>query len=140
MSIGTVILPVVTKEEELKFMSQGVFVVSRYESSLLSEILPIKVQPETLDLDIEGANAPPTGAVTLGLFASVSVGRRAYGVKARSVSIRWTTAAPPGYKVGGTLRVPIMTESSFDRIQVGDVGGYAGVGVQVTAKQPESVR
>lgn len=121
-------------------MSAGQFTRSRYEADS-GEIHPIRVQPETITATLGGnANSAPAGAVTVGLSAQVSQSRRALGLTARKVTLAWTSAVPDGYDPRGTIRIPILTRTAFDDIQVGDTGTYLATDVTVVGKSPESAR
>lgn len=121
-------------------MSQGQFSRSRYEADN-DDIHPIRVQPETLSASLGGgANAAPTGAVTVGISARTSQSARAFGLRPRSVSLAWTATPPTGYDERGTLRIPILTKARFDAIVVGSTGTYLDTGVTVIGKSPESKR
>lgn len=120
-------------------MSAGAFVLSFYEADD-DEIFPIRVQPETLAASIGAVNAGATGPATVPVFARTGGGRREYGRKTRSVSVKFTGAVPDGYATDRLLRIPIMTSAVFSGIDVGDTGTYLGVGVQVVGKSSESGR
>lgn len=122
-------------------MSQGAFVKSRYEFTTgstpgLTEtpICPITVQPETIGLTIGGAsNDPPVGGTNIDVSASVSKGKRQYGIGPRKVSLRFTGTLPAGY-TGDNVIVPILTNSFFNSISTGDTGTYLGADVAVASK------
>jgi hypothetical protein len=123
-------------------MSAGSFVISKYQSTELpGEIFPIRVQPETLALNIGGANAAPEGGVTVDLFANVSGGKRAYGVKPRKVSLRWEDGdTPDGYAPNSSFTLPILSATTYAAISVGDRGDYLGSEVVVVGKLAETKR
>ncbi len=115
-------------------MSAGRFEQSRYQSNR-GNIYRIRVQPETLALTVGGeANDPPAGAVDQESSARVSGGNNAIGVKARSVTLRWTGAVPTGYLANELLRVPILQESVWDNIDLDATGTYLGSAVVVVGK------
>lgn len=120
-------------------MSAGPFVSSKYECDN-DDIRPIRVQPETVAATIGGANTAPAGAVDAIGSARVGGGNRQFGVKARSVTIRFTAAAPDGYKADQLYRVPILTKARYDAISIGTTGTYLGVACVVVGKNPERVR
>lgn len=122
-------------------MSAGAFVLSRYEADN-GQVLPVRVQPETVALNVGGgANAAPTGTLTAGAtFARVSGGNRRYGVKCRSVTIRFTGALPAGYETGRPLRLPVLTLARYNGITVGGSGAYLGQPIVVLGKSAERSR
>lgn len=121
-------------------MSAGAFARSKYEADN-GDIHPIRVQEETLTLNLGGANAAPTGAVDNQQRVRVSGGKRAYGIKARTVSIKFTASPPAGYKADQVLRLPILTKDIYDDI-VPDVttGTYLTVACVVVGKSGQSGR
>lgn len=99
----------------------------------------IRVQPETVAANIGAANAAPAGAVTGKGTVRVNAGNREFGIKARSVSLIWTAAAPDGYEPGSPVRIPILTKSVFDGIVKGTTGTYLGAACKVVGKSPERI-
>lgn len=120
-------------------MSSGVFTNSRYETNA-GAIHRIRVQPETLTASIGSANAAPTGTIDSAGTVRVGGGNREFGIKARSVTLRWTTNPPGGYAENQYIRLPILTETLYDSINLGDTGTYLSTGVTVVGKNPERVR
>lgn len=120
-------------------MSAGRFSSSRYQADDGS-VYRIRVQPETLALNIGGANTAPSGAVDQNTSARVGGGNRQYGVKARSVTLAWDGAPPTGYAENELLRVPILTTALYNSITLDDDGTYLGAAVRVVGKNPERVR
>lgn len=121
-------------------MSAGDFQYSRYESNA-GDIYRIRVQPETLALDIAGAvNDPPAGAINTPSTVRVNQSSRAFGVKARSVSLRWTGAPPAGYSGDPISRVPVLQAATFDGANLGDAVTYLGAAAELIGKSAESVR
>lgn len=123
-------------------MSAGAFDVTNYELDN-GDIQPIRVQPETLALTIEGtANAAPTGAQTNGNLVRVSGGRRRIGIKARSVRVKFTAAPPAGgYLAGQIISLPILTKTLYDLIpNAGGTGTYLGVAIRVVGKSSQAGR
>lgn len=120
-------------------MSSGEFSNSKYQTNE-GNIVPIKLQPETLTLTIAGtANAAPAGAVEAGWpSADVSRSKRAIGIHCRTISVKVTDPAE-GYVDNGLVRVPIMTATVWN----GAVKGAAVVGAfgtgEVAGKQPEVI-
>lgn len=124
-------------------MSAGPFVIANYESTELNgQIMPCKVQPETLALFVAGtANEASTAAITLPLRVNVSGGNQEYGVKPRKVTVSFTdeTDIPEGY-TGDDLVIPVMTQAAYSVYLVGTTGTYLGSPVQVIGRSPERAR
>jgi len=124
-------------------MSAGRFSRSRYSASYASEIHPIRVQPETLSLasqsDPPVTNAAPIGSISNPISALVTLGKRARGLRPRSVTIQLKDGETPpsGYIAGSVARVPILQETLYENLQVGDDATYLGSDWQVIGKSPE---
>lgn len=114
-------------------MSAGVFENVAYELNN-GTILSCRVQPETKDLTLDGKkNDPPTGAIVAG-YGSVRIsgGNRQIGIKARSVTIKFT-AAKAGYKEGQSIRLPIFSKTIWEGIAKGQTGTYQGAACVVSS-------
>lgn len=123
-------------------MSAGAFESSKYEADD-GTIYKIRVQPETEAAEFGDpavANAAPSGAVTGKVSARVGGGNRQYGVKARAVTVKWTSTVPSGYKSDEVLRIPILQKSLYDSVASGATGTYLGQPVEVVGKLPERIR
>lgn len=123
-------------------MSAGEFTRTFYELDTGNGggIARIRVQPETLAATIGGsANTAPAGPATVPVSASVSAGNRENGIKARSVTLLFTAAAPTGYS-GDPVTIPVMQESTFAAWTLGATGTYLGAAVEVIGRSPERVR
>ena len=122
-------------------MSSGRFIRTVYESDTL-DTHPIRVQPETLGLTIEGTpNAAAPGPASSPLSAKVSGGARTLGLVARRLTIQFDEgAAPEGYFGFSALRVPWLVASNYNAIAVGDTGTYLGAPVTVIGLSPERRR
>lgn len=120
-------------------MSAGLFSNSKYEADS-GTIYRIKVQPETLSASIGGANAAPAGAIDGEGSARVSGGNRQYGIKARSVTVKFTATPPTGYAENQTYRIPILTQARYAAINIGTTGTYLSTACEVVGKNPERVR
>lgn len=121
-------------------MSSGDFDVSKYEASFDNFIMPIRIQPETLQLtDGTVANDAPAGNVDLGLFARARKGNSEYGVGARGVTVSWDTAPPTGYS-GDSLFVPVLTEAAFSAYTIGASLTYLGAACTVVGRKSEMAR
>lgn len=120
-------------------MSAGAFTQTTYELNN-GDVCAIRVQPETLAANIGAANAAPTAARTLPVTAKVSKGNRGFGIKPRTVALKFTTGAPAGYKADSIITIPILQAANWDAINDGDTGSYLGGTVQVVYKSPERVK
>lgn len=120
-------------------MSAGLFTYSKYESNS-GEIYRIRVQPETLLANIGSANSAPDGAITGQGTVRVGGGNRQFGIKARSVTVKFTADAPTGYAENQVYRIPILQETLWDSINLGATGTYLGNAIEVVGKSPERVR
>lgn len=124
-------------------MSAGAFEISRYQASYNggTEIHPIKIQPETLLAEINGvANDAPTGALTNPISASVSKGKREYGLCARFVTLRApATGQPTGYEPRGLTKIPALTTAFFDEANRGVTCTYLGASFTVVSSTQEGV-
>ena len=120
-------------------MSMGAFQTTRYELNGAIAVVAIKVQPETIALDINGnTNDATTAAVTIPVSAYARKPSRKYGIGARRLALRWTTTPPAGYE-DDVVEVPILQQSVYDAISVGDTGTYLGTDVTVTGKLAEDL-
>lgn len=121
-------------------MSSGTFSKTKYESDS-GTIHPIRVQPETVGITVGGGtNAAPAGALDSPISAKVSAGNRAFGLKARSITIAFLDTAPTGYKVGSYIRLPILTPTRYSGVAAGQTFSYLGQTATVIGKNPERVR
>lgn len=121
-------------------MSAGAFIISTYETDG-GTFMPIRVQPETLTLTIEGtANAAPANpSSSVHGSARVGGGKRQLGVKARYVRISFGATPPTGYKPNSSLTLPILQRSVWQGISKGNTGTYLASTVTVTGvPQPEA--
>lgn len=121
-------------------MSAGVFILTKYEADN-GDIRPIRVQPETLAANLGSVNAAPAGTADTVGFARVGGGRRRYGIKARTVRIKFTGALPDGYAPNQILTVPVLTKTVYDAIIAGTTTGtYLGNAIIVVGKSSEAGR
>lgn len=121
-------------------MSGGVFETGRYTDDNAA-IRGIRVQPETKALTIGGTtNAYAAGAVDTSPRAKVSGSRRAYGVHARKVTVRFTATAPTGYKDGGTTTIPWFNPTTFAALTELATGTYQGAPVELVGKSAEKIK
>jgi len=123
-------------------MSEGTFIVGRYNSTLLGGTFPVLIQPETLLLRI-GARVNVQG-FALNRTISFRAGgeRRASGLHCRMVNFRFLDGQePPGYRRGGRLSLPFLrSPPEFNQVARGQAGLYLGRPVIFTGSLPEIVR
>lgn len=120
-------------------MSAGAFEITAYETDS-GAIHPIRIQPETAAAAIGGAtNAAPAGAATGLGSASVSRGRRANGINARLVRLRFTGTPPTGYQANGTVTIPALQPEFYDAAVRGATATYLGVAAEVSGRSPETI-
>lgn len=119
-------------------MSSGAFVIAGYSTDN-ADIVPIRVQPETLAATLGTANASAGATFAAGFpSAQVSKGKRTIGINARTVSIR-LTAELEGYKPDSILRVPVMTQARWAALSKGSTVTYQGTAGVVVGKSPEVI-
>lgn len=118
-------------------MSAGSFVNSKYEADN-GDIMPIKVQPETISASAGGANTAPTGSITVDLFAKSQKNRRSYGVGARGVRARFTGTVPTGYAANSVVSFPILTKARWDAITSDTAVTYNGAAAAIVGKYGET--
>ncbi len=94
-------------------MSSGQFTNTFYQGDD-GETYNIRVQPETLTLSIGGtANDAPSGPATADQQVKVSASRNEFGVKARKIRVRVTSAGTSGLTVGGVISLPWLDPNTF---------------------------
>lgn len=123
-------------------MSAGNFVDAKYEDDA-GNIYDCRVQPETLDLTLNGAqNAIPTGAADQALSARMTGSRRKYGARARSVRVRFTATPPEGYDANSVIELPILRPDRYQTMKSvkKPTGTYLGVAVVGIGFTGESVK
>lgn len=122
-------------------MSAGAFVLAKYEADN-GDIQPIRLQPETIAASLgAGTNVEPAGGVTVAAFARSGGGNRKYGVKARSVTLRFGNTAPAGYSPNSTVRIPVLTPAVYNAILGPGVSAeYLGVACTIVGKNPQRGR
>lgn len=121
-------------------MSAGGFIRSVYQADDTTLLFPVRVQPETLTLEIDGtANSAGGAAPNQVVSAKVSGGRRELGVTCRKVRFQFLTAAPTGYKLGETISLPVLNPTTYAVIAKGQQGTYLGQAIQVVGKTPEYI-
>lgn len=127
-------------------MSSGGFITVNYQANT-GILHPIRVQPETILLDIGGGvnvvPSEPAGVVKSNISSRVSGGRRGLGLFARMVRIQFGNAdgdQPTGYQVRGIITLPILTQALYDAITRSDTGTYLTKTIKVVGLVPEVVR
>lgn len=123
-------------------MSAGAFDRSVYAATYNPlAVHPIRVQPETAAAS-NGTenNAPTESAITNPISAVVSKGRRARGLRPRTLTLQFPlTGQPTGYKAGGYTTIPALTADFYNAVNVGDTITYLGVTCVLVSKSPEEV-
>lgn len=120
-------------------MSAGNFILSKYESDT-GDVHQIKIQPETSAASLGGtANQAPSGAVDSVFAAEVNRGARAYGLRPRKVTIGFTDDAPDGYRPYTSISIPVLQESVFNGLAIGDSVTYNGGTGVVKSKAGETI-
>lgn len=124
-------------------MSAGSFVISRYGSNTLTTLHPIRVQPETLEIQLGGtANSAPAGAAILP-SAQVSNSRRAIGINARTITFKFAEGSTPdGYKPESPITVPWLQNNTAFLNAVPGVTAVTAYGQTaiLVGTNPEKVR
>lgn len=121
-------------------MSSGVFTIAGYETDN-GDIVPIKVQPETLTAVLGTANATAGASFAAGFpSAQTSQSKRALGINARTVSITFAPGAEPAdYKPGTILKIPVTTKARFDALSKGSSVTYLTATGRIAGKSPERI-
>lgn len=121
-------------------MSAGPFETGRYACQATGDIHPIRVQPETKSLSVNGVtNAYPTGEANSPVSAQTSQSRRSLGINARSVTIKFPATAPTGYKVGEPIRLPWFQAFPTPSFIKGQAVSYLGGTGELVGFEQEKV-
>ena len=123
-------------------MSQGSFQIVNYGSNKLSTVHPIRIQPETLTLNIGGvSNSAPPGSAVLP-SAQVSQGKRKKGLNARTVTFKFTEGSEPtGYKPEYPITLPwLENNAAFNGAFAGQTGSYQGQDIVIVGTANETAR
>lgn len=121
-------------------MSAGNFLDAFYETDT-GDIAPIRIQPETASLVIASkTNTIPAGPAVIPVAARISGSRRAYGIHARRVRVKFGDSPPTGYQQNGTVTLPWLQVDTFASLKKGDTGTYLGSSVTYVGKSPEQIR
>ncbi len=121
-------------------MSAGAFEFGLYESNA-GQRYTVRVQPETKAFAFGAlTNSYPTGTADFpGRYPLNLGGKRRKPFSARSVSIRFTTTPPTGYKANSIIRIPIFRAALYDAISEGVTNcTYLGVACEVVGKSAET--
>lgn len=125
-------------------MSAGQFLRSKYQASYGdgSNIHPIRIQPELLDVDFPSlSNVEPDDPINNPISAIASLGDNAVGLRPRYVTVKHNPLGSPipGYATGSTIRLTILRPEVWDSIVVGDSIVYLGGDYEVISKTAENV-
>jgi len=127
-------------------MSAGAFSFTRYEYNGGAIVRRIRVQPETLGLTLGGtANTAPTAALAPTGLETLKFrsGRRGFGVKPRTVTVRMTadgTGSTGDYLGTGSLHtIPILQESVWQGYAAEQTGTYLGIACEFVNKSNEEI-
>jgi len=121
-------------------MSAGNYLDAFYTSDLIN-VHPIRIQPETAALVIDGVtNTIPAGPADFPISAKVSGGKRQLGLTARSVTVKWTTTPPTGYDDEGEITLPWLDPTTWLGLAKEQTGTYLTQGVTVVRKTQEFSR
>ena len=121
-------------------MSAGRFEIKAYAADYSATANhPILVQPETLELQFgANSNGDAIGAINNPISAVISRGKRAKGLRPRTVTIKFDEGeAPDGYEEGCTITLPWLQRTGFGTITRGTTGTYLGANVTVVGKSNE---
>jgi hypothetical protein len=125
-------------------MSAGAFVTRNYQSETTGSNHPIRVQPETLNMSLDGIpNFPLAEPAAVLPSATVSQGRRTSGINARTITVKFTAAnAPDGYKPDSPITIPWLQNNAAFLSAVPGVTpvSYLGNPAVLVGKNPEIVR
>lgn len=121
-------------------MSSGAFQPSKYITDF-GNVIPIRVQPETLTLEIDQTiNVAPNGDVEDGFpSAKVSGTKRSLGINARTVTVAFT-ASKDGYKDGSPITLPALQPALFQAASYGKTGTYLGSPIRVVGRSAEVIK
>lgn len=120
-------------------MSDGNFIYSNYFSALTGNTHPIRIQPESGALVINGVtNTAPAGPPDDPRQAQVTA-RRGIGLFAAKVGIRVTAQGTSNFDVGRTFYVPWLNSATLASViePKFQSGTYQGATVRVTGYSPE---
>ena len=114
----------------------GRFIKGKYEDDN-GVVRNIRIQPETVFEE----NLEPVGGVSERGYVRVTGSRRAYGRKARSVTLSRSVGDDTDYN-GATVyaRIPVLKKSSIEQLTEGTAVVYQDVAWVVVGHSPESSR
>lgn len=113
-------------------MSAGPFTDAKYENIAGNVVYPVRVQPETLELELNSVtNDEPTAAITTGVSRiALRRGRRAFGPAIRTVTVRLDAdgaGEKAEYQENTLHTVPILAQATYASYNVGQTGTYQGI-------------
>jgi len=123
-------------------MSSGRFLDAQYEDNL-GDVHPIKIQPETAALVIEGVTNTIPAIPAGGLVAptvKVSGGKGQRGITARRIAVRFGIDPPAGYLAFATHYVVWLQGDTFPDPLPRPTGTYLGAPVTVVGSSGERRR
>lgn len=123
-------------------MSAGNFESGKYENISGNVIYPVRVQPETKELELNSVtNDYPAAAVTAGVSRiRLRGGRRAFGPAIRTVTVKLTadgTGAQAEYKENTLHVVPIFAQATYTSYGIGQTGTYLGIACEAVGIFPQ---
>lgn len=122
-------------------MSDGNFIYSNYFSALTGKTHPIRIQPESGSLVINGTtNTAPAGPADDPRQAQVTA-RKGIGVFAAKVGIRVTATGTSNFSVGRVFYVPWLDSTTLASViePKFQSGTYQGATVRVIGYSPERI-
>lgn len=127
-------------------MSSGSFTIVGYAATYnATQVHPIRIQPETLNLTVTiggdpvGNDAEPVGNINNPISAVVSNGRRSKGLNARLIRVTFGDGPPTGYAVNSTIALPALNPALLAAPE-GATGSYLDTPITVVGTTPEKVR
>jgi hypothetical protein len=118
-------------------MSSGTYIDATYVTDL-SKIVPIRVQPETVNATW---NTNGLGTIEAGLpSAQVGRGRNTIGINARMARFSWFSGTPANYDESGIISLPILTKAKFDALVKATDYAYLGGVIRLVGKTSEKIR
>lgn len=123
-------------------MSNGAFTNSKYSSNKTGAIHPIRIQPETLTLVVNGVtNTAPAGEVASPISAQVSQSKRSLGLNARTVTVKFSNVGTSGYKADSPISLPWLNGvAAFDLFAKGQEVSYQGLTGEVVGTSSETAK
>lgn len=124
-------------------MSAGVFETAVYEVATPPRTgrINCRVQPETLELVIDGAtNSGSTDTANQLASLNINGGRRTNGVTPTKVRMKWTATFPATYDPNGIVTVPLLNDAIRAKAAIkGATGTYLSQPIEVVGTSPEYI-